>query len=87
MIALKEQIDPYDLNIKSLSVKDKEKWEKKIKMILENWSDRTIVFICGEIYHLNFDGIKLLPKVGIGKQLQWLNRKIKELRCIRFPRR
>jgi len=30
------------------------------------------IFICGKEYHSDFEGIKLLPNVGIGTQIKWM---------------
>jgi len=82
IIPLTKTIKPYNLKITDLSKKEKVEWEKKIQRRLKKWKGRTIIFVCGKIYHSNFKGIKLLPSVGIGKQLQWMKQKIKELKNV-----
>jgi hypothetical protein len=80
LISLDKMIEPYNLKITSFSKQEKENWIIKVKQTLkEIKGKKNVIFICGSNYHLESEGRRLLPNVGIGKQMQWMKNKIKEL--------
>ena len=87
MISLQDEIEPYDLKLTDLSKNEKKQWNEKVTEQMKSLSDRKKIFICSVQYHKFFDGIKLLPTIGMGYQMQWMKniinpKKKKEKKCL-----
>ena len=74
ILSLDREVESYDLKVTNLSSNAYNRWKQKIrKFVLDKKQDGfTPVFICGKSYYDDLPGIKVLPVMGIGKQMQWM---------------
>ncbi len=83
LLALDDEIDPYDLTLNEMSTRDKNRWARRVfKQIkdhpdIPDIKDTKFIILAGENYRNNLEPV--LPNVEIpmkglpiGKQLQWL---------------
>ena len=89
VVGLQERIEQYDLKLSQLEPTARQEWFRAIRQrIAELTTAAMPVFVCGQLYHSNLDGFKVLPMGGIGTQLQFMNRLILLLQKqprLRFP--
>ena len=72
LIPLEKEIEPYEEKITSKNKEDRKKWVQSVGEQLKIFPQGKRVFICSQQYYKYFEGIKLLPKMGIGLQMQWM---------------
>ena len=79
VLSHEEVVEPYNAKLTDLSRSDLQQWRAEVKgfvlrKIQEGYKP---VFICGDLYHQGLPGVKMLPKVAIGKQIQFIQSQLK----------
>lgn len=86
ILKLDDEIEPYDVTLNNMKVKERREWASKVLNQLESIEDiksTNFIFLAGENYrkyltpHLNHFEIPM-EGLAIGKQLQFLKRKLNE---------
>lgn len=67
-------IDDYDLKLDELSTIDLKTWRRNVKERIDAMIAMELqpVYVCGLSYHDGLPGEKLLPEIGMGHQIQFL---------------
>lgn len=84
LVDLDQTLEPYNQTLNTMKNKEIIRWAEKVKHQLENridFDNDTIVFLAGVKYRkylINYFNKVIIPLegMGIGKQLQYLKRKI-----------
>jgi cytoplasmic iron level regulating protein YaaA (DUF328/UPF0246 family) len=81
VVNLSTLIEPYQLKVTSshtthnteklIGQKD---WVPMVKKQIQKLPSYPKIFICPSQYHSAFKGVKVLPKLGIGYQMQWMQK-------------
>jgi hypothetical protein len=79
LLLLDREIEPYNQKLTEMSAPDREKWRGKVKIQTKRLPAGKRVFLCSRQYTKGLSGIHLLPCVGIGLQMQWMERALKAL--------
>ncbi len=93
LLAIDDEIDPYNLTLNDMSTRDKNRWARKVFQQIKDHPDipdiKEVNFII--LAGMNYRGIlePVLPHVEIpleglpiGKQLQWLTQEIERLKAL-----
>lgn len=69
LLKLNDVVESYDRKITDLSPDEKKAWRTKV---IERLGDSWPKLLCGKSYADGLPGEKIMPSVGIGKQMQFL---------------
>ncbi len=80
VLPLDREVAPYNVKLTELPAAQRKAWLQRTKKDIERVSrGRKRIFICSREYVQGIEGIRVLPQVGIGRQLQWMKRVLSHL--------
>ncbi len=80
VLPLDREVKPYNVKLTELPAVERRIWLKRVRRDIERLSrGRKRVFICSREYVQGIEGQRLLPQVGIGRQLQWMKQILSHL--------